>query len=302
MMAGHRNCWIEGRNFHRDKEQEQFERLQRSGQDGADNEGEEEEEDADDEAGQKSCSSSTGCGMVLRPDPPGRWWTDPAESWLYEDDPDDGILTDDPNYEYQSASDNEILEYDSEASGDGGIFENDKDIDDREVEEWLFKIPGPDPPEFDTEFLPLDSPLGAPLYFKLDNGMHQANEAALEKARRLEHVGGPGCRHDQAYIGKHISTEEMRGCHTVQGILWKEPGSKPRPDDLEFEHGSNYFLTGIAERMPSSGTWLDCYPVRYGADDHVTAETNFVLETVSSHLYSVLLCCLTFVCSSTPIP
>jgi hypothetical protein len=273
-----------------DKEQKEFERLQRCGEND-----EEEEEEEEEEAGQKSCSSSTGCGMVFRPDPSGLWWEDPAAFWLYEDDPAEGILTDDPNYEYQGASDYEILEYDSQASGDEGISENAKDVDNlerTEAEEWLFKVPGPDSPEFDTEFLPLDSPLGAPLYFKLNNGGRQANVAALAKASRLEHIGGPGCRHDQAYIGKHISTEEMRGCHTVQGILWKKPGSKPQSDDLEFEHESHYFLTGIAERMPSSGTWLDCYPVRYGADDRVTTETNFVLETVSSPFYPVVLCYL----------
>lgn len=285
MRSGHKNHWIQGRHFHRDKEQKQFECSQR----GADDDEEEDEGEEDEDKDElKSCSSSTGCGMVLRPDPLGRWWEDPAEFWLYEDDPEDGILADDPSYEYQSDPDYEILEYSSESSQDEHISNSDDmNIDESgpaEVQEWLFKITGPDPPEFDTEFQPLDLPLGAPLSFKTGR-VQTANPAAIDKALRLEHVGGPGCRHCEAYIGKHISVEEMRGCHTVQGILWKKPGLKPRSDDLEFEHGSSYFLTGIAEKMPSSGSWLDFYPVRYGADNYIEAETNFVLETVSPLSY-----------------
>ncbi|CAI7625942.1 unnamed protein product [Penicillium pancosmium] len=290
-MSGHRNQWVQGRQFHRDKEQKEFERSQRGGDDDEEEEEEGEEEDEDkDEL--KGCSSSTGCGMVLRPDPSGRWWEDPAEFWLYEDDPEYGILADDPSYENQSDPDDEILEYNSEASGDEQISKsggmNIDECEPAEVQEWLFKVTGPDPPEFDTEFQPLDSPLGAPLYFRTGR-MHTMNPAAFNKTLRLEHVGGLGCRHDQAYIGKHISVEEMRGCHTVQGILWKRPGLKPRSDDLEFERGSTYFLTGIAEKMPASGSWLDFYPVRYGADNYIEAETNFVLETTQEQLRSIAL-------------
>ncbi|KAJ5626040.1 hypothetical protein N7510_002349 [Penicillium lagena] len=285
MMSGLRNQWVQGRQFHRDKEQKQFERSQRDGDDDEEEEeGEEEDEDKDE---QRSCSSSTGCGMVFRPDPLGRWWEDPAEFWLYEDDPEGGILADDPSYEYQSDPDHEILEYSSDASGDGDDMRIDE-CEPAEVQEWLFKVTGPDPPEFDTEFLPLDSPLGAPLYSRTGR-VHTVNPAAFDKTLRLEHVGGLGCRHYEAYIGKNISIEEMRGCHTVHGILWKKPGLKPRSDDLEFERGSNYFLTGIAEKMPPSGSWLDFYPVRYGADNDIEAETNFVLETTQEQLRSIAL-------------
>ncbi|KAJ5819600.1 hypothetical protein N7474_005191 [Penicillium riverlandense] len=291
MKSGHRNQWIQGRQFHKDKEQKQFERSQRGGDDDEEeDEGEEEDEDTYE---LKSCSSSTGCGMVLRPDPLGRWWEDPAEFWLYDDDPEGGILVDDPSYEYQSDPDHEILEYSSEASGDEQISKrDDMNIDESgpaEVQEWLFKVTGPDPPEFDIEFQPLDSPLGVPLYFRTGR-VCTVNSAAFDKTLlRLEHVGGPGCRHYEAYVGKHISVEEMRGCHTVQGILWKKPGLKPRSDDLEFERESSYFLTGIAEKMPPSGSWLDFYPVRYGADNYIEAETNFVLETTQEQLRSVAL-------------
>ena len=292
MFSGHRDRWIEGRDFHNDKEQKQFERLQHPDNDAEEDQEEQPNNDGDE---RNSCSSSTGCGMVFRPEPT-------AGSWLYDDDPED-----DPRYEYQTASEHETLEYDSEASDHEAFMEDDNmDVDNNSgnsilgVDGWLFQVSGSQgpqgaqTPEFDTEFLPLDTPLGAPLYFRTETGGHQVNLAAHARASQFEHVAGLGCRNSQAYIGKRISTDEMRGCHTVQAILRKPPGSKSRSDDLEFERGSDYFLTGIAEMMPSSGAWLDCYPVRYGADNYVEAETDFVLEMVSFPFYP---CCSLHLCA-----
>ena len=250
MAHGRRYPWGQERKFHWDEEQKCGTEVGKHPED---------EYEADPEP----CSSSTGCAMVFRPNPD--WWQ--VEDWsLYEDDPSDNT------YEYQSASDNE-------EAPDMGIDDN---TGPTEKDEWLFKVTGPDPPEFDTEFLPLNTPLGMPLYFSPDNGWFEFNNEAWEKQSRFEHIAGPDCQYSQAYFGKNISVEEMRGCHTVQGILQKPPASKSRLDDFDFERGSNYFLTGLAEEMPSSGSWLDFYLVRYGASDHIDAETNFVLETVSS--------------------
>lgn len=293
-LCGLRTDWVKGRCFHQDNEQQRYKRQQMqkfaTDEDNAAAAGE--KDDGDDEVGdRRGCSSSTGCGIVNRPDPMGRWWDvlDPR-LWQYKNDPENGIAIDDPSYEYQSASDNEILEYDSEASGDE-LSENDAmgidESDPTDVQEWSFKVSGSEPPEFDTEFLPLNAPLGMPLYFTLEKNVFQSNIPAFNKSRGYEHVAGPGCRNRDAYLGKYISVEEMRGCSTVQCILWKKPGSSARSDDFGFERESSYFLTGVAETMPSSGTLLDFYPVRYGADDYIDAETDFVLNRVSYSFHSM---------------
>jgi hypothetical protein len=48
------------------------------------------------------------------------------EPLVYEDDPENGILKRDPDYEYQSDSDYGLLEYDSDANDDDCL--QDKDV------------------------------------------------------------------------------------------------------------------------------------------------------------------------------
>ena len=204
------------------------------------------------------------------------------EPLLYEDDPENGILKSDPDYEYQSDSDCELLEYDSDANDDEHLQDEDVILTEKESADqpkWIFKVSGPDHPEYDTEFLPLSTSLGESLFYPIGSGAVRTNEGARHKARCYEHIGGPGCQNRQAYLGAHISVEEMRGCHTVQCIVPKKEGWESRSDDVEFERDSQYVLTGVADRMPSSGSRLKFAPVRYGVDN-IEAETNFVLETV----------------------
>jgi hypothetical protein len=219
--------------------------------------------------------------MIFRPSVSGTFLPEPL---LYEDDPESGDLTGDPDYEYQSDTDYESLEYDSDGSDDEHLEDDDASPAEKESADepkWTFKVSGPDHPEYDTEFLPLTTPLGDTLYHQIDPQTIRMNVEAHHKARCFEHIAGPDCQNRQGYLGKHISVEEMRGCHTVQCILPKKQERKHRVDGLEFERESQYILTGVADHMPSSGSDLRFAPVRYGIDN-IAVETDFVLETVCS--------------------
>ncbi|KAE8141639.1 hypothetical protein BDV38DRAFT_190483 [Aspergillus pseudotamarii] len=258
---GGRGGWIEGRDFTWDEEDE--------------------EEQAIYQSEYERCSSETGCCMALRgPELYGNFTPKPR---LYADDPVGGIHRCDPNYEYQSEPDNEPLEYDSEAcDGDDGSMDMRRN-EYTEDPEWTFKVQGPDQPEYDTEFYPLSTKLGESLYIINDNGSRTMNREAYNRSRCYEHIAGPDCRNILGYLGRNISTEEMRGCHTVQCILAKRQDWEPRPDDLAFERESQYHLTGVAEIMPSSGDGLKFAPVRHGVDN-IRAETEFLLETSQEEL------------------
>ncbi|KAB8226708.1 hypothetical protein BDV33DRAFT_227071 [Aspergillus novoparasiticus] len=258
---GGRGGWIEGRDFTRDEESE--------------------EEQAQYRREYENCSSETGCCMVLR-DPEFYGFFTPKPR-LYDDDPADGIYEDDPDYEYESESDNEPLEYDSEASNGEDVGKDMRHNECTDDPEWTFKVQGPDPPEYDTKFHPLSTKLGESIYIIDEDGSRTMNRDAYYRSRCYEHIAGPDCRNAQGYLGKNISAEEMTGCHTVQCILAKREDWEPRPDDLEFEQKSRYHLTGVAENMPSSGYGLKFAPVRHGIDN-IQAETEFLLETSQEQL------------------
>ncbi|RAQ45561.1 hypothetical protein AFGD_005874 [Aspergillus flavus] len=258
---GGRGGWIEGRDFTRDEESE--------------------EEQAQYRREYENCSSETGCCMVLRDAEFYGFFTPTPR--LYDDDPMDGIPGDDPDYEYESQSDNEPLEYDSGAS-DGGVVGMDMRYGEcADDPEWTFQVQGPDQPEYDTMFYPLSTKLGESIYIINEDGSRTMNRDAYNRSRCYEHIAGPDCRNTQGYLGKNISAEEMTGCHTVQCILAKREDWEPRPDDMEFEHKSRYHLTGVAENMPSSGYGLKFAPVRHGIDN-IQAETEFLLETSQEQL------------------
>ncbi|KAE8406853.1 hypothetical protein BDV37DRAFT_291569 [Aspergillus pseudonomiae] len=119
------------------------------------------------------------------------------------------------------------------------------------------------------------------LFFEMDDGhlptvgqILPMGERLEEKAGRigirrahLEHVAGPGCRSTLGYSGTTISPEEIRGCHTGQGLVYRNGDEESAPDDLECESDSDYFLSGLVDYMPYVGSvGGDVFPARHGYD------------------------------------
>ena len=81
----------------------------------------------------------------------------------------------------------------------------------------------------------------------------------------FEHVAGPGCSHSRGYGGFAIAFEEMKGCRNVQFLRPKSEGLwREEAEDAEWEREGGYFLTGVGEGDPGSGTGVRLSPVRRG--------------------------------------
>lgn len=206
------------------------------------------------------CVSEDGCSMVYRGDPFIAWRRGEPELL-------DGVVDEeeDPTYEYESASDDGNLEYDSDATDEGaGMEEEEADNGDSDLEdqEWIFRI-YPIPTVHD-EFLPLHQE--PEKKYDSDDSSDEAYEYSnqvRETLRGFEHIAGLGCKNTQGYHGHRISLEEMRGCHTVQCLLRKGNGWVPTSDDLECELEGQYYLTGLSDHMPSGGSILRFAPGRH---------------------------------------
>jgi hypothetical protein len=113
------------------------------------------------------------------------------------------------------------------------------------------------------------------------NGVNSGNLKPIRKIDWLaqgnslgEHIAGPNCEDTQGYNGNRISAEEMRTCTTVQCLVEKAsqmrdwlPEWASEPQDEDFERESNYFLSGLGDRI---GSWEDdgfCYPRRHGVGE-----------------------------------
>jgi hypothetical protein len=209
------------------------------------------------------CTPEDGCSAVYRGDP---YYTRREPDLL-----DDVDEEEDPTYEYESASDNDVLEYDSDA-GDEDVDmreeeSNSEETDDEEPE-WIFSVYPPPAPAYDTEFLPLD-PRPDKTYDSDDGSSEAYNymKRAQEATEKLEHIAGHGCKNTQGYHGGRISMEEMRNCQTVQCLLGKNDEWALESGDLDCEFESNSYLTGLDDHMPSSGGIIRFTPVRHGARD-----------------------------------
>lgn len=96
----------------------------------------------------------------------------------------------------------------------------------------------------------------------------------------MEHIAGPDCANNGGYGGHRISVEEMRGCCTLQCLIYKEQGWEPEPDDQEWELQGDYFLSGLGDRMPSRDMGSpDVTPARHGV---YNAWADTCIWTVSS--------------------
>lgn len=83
-----------------------------------------------------------------------------------------------------------------------------------------------------------------------------------------EHIAGPGCEMRGAYNGNNISAQQMHGCKTMQALARKERGWMIASDDLSFEKESHYYLTGLANDLPSRDSGSATFvPHRHDAED-----------------------------------
>lgn len=191
---------------------------------------------------------------------------------LEEEDSDDG------NYETESDTDDEILEYDSSASDneDGhGSDEEEEGSDDSFTR--AFSVWGPTPADDEMERLPLSTLDG------LSDDTATGGPSATNKACEYEHIAGPTCQHLGGYHGDKISAEEMRGCTTIQCLIAKPDDRQPLRDDLAFEQVSAYHLTGLAEDITSSGKVEFSPPPRHWVYDIVAGnDTNPIQVRISS--------------------
>ncbi|KAL2860038.1 hypothetical protein BJX68DRAFT_224201 [Aspergillus pseudodeflectus] len=216
--------------------------------------------------------------------------------------PDNESSHSDPDYIYESVGEDEDgpLEFDSDANlsedefshgkmevdseGDDDDDEDDDDVGSKADQEWIFRAK-PIIPEFDTEFLPVDAPATDPL--KEEEGFNNQGMQPLRLIQRHhEHIAGPGCVNTEGYLPHAISTEEMRNCHTVQCLLRKPRNWQPAAaaDDMNFEKDSEYFLTGLADRMPT-GLWdMEVEPARYGVGAGWQSQSAFYIETTQEEL------------------
>lgn len=207
------------------------------------------------------CGPDSGCCIALRaPD---------NEKRTEEDDErqDDS----DSDYEYQSQEEDEAYEYESDASAsepeqgvemDAGD-ESEEDMspqgDSMNLRTWL-ALRSERGRKQDV-FLPLPQ---ANRKSRTARKGGDASDGSLNH-NHMEHIAGPGCRDNRGYHGFAISFEEMNGCKTLQCLERKTNTWMQQPDDQDFERDSNYFLSGLCDRMPSRD--IDCprvTPARHG--------------------------------------
>lgn len=81
--------------------------------------------------------------------------------------------------------------------------------------------------------------------------MHPGDRFQDKSTCEYEHIAGSSCEVKRGYNGHQIRAEEMFACKTVQCLAHKANHWQPEPDDPEFEQDSRYFLSGLADYMPS---------------------------------------------------
>lgn len=80
----------------------------------------------------------------------------------------------------------------------------------------------------------------------------------------FQHLAGPGCASIDGYSGYRISVEEMQGSRAVQALAKKGEDWQPEADDESFEVESQFFLTGVGDKIPDSGRLQGIRPARHG--------------------------------------
>ncbi|KAF7958362.1 hypothetical protein EAE96_001911 [Botrytis aclada] len=179
----------------------------------------------------------------------------------YYSDPDESFLKDHISEASSKLEDHQDTQADSrmeidDCKGDGN---SDSDEETKRYHEWLS--------EYDQHKF-----LHPPKFEKI---MMTDEEARSEQwENKFTHLPGPKCSGSKAYNGHFTTAQEMKGCTTVQCLVYKDNNWSPSPDDEDFELEGDVFLSGLGDYMPSrdSGNVV-LTPARHGLDDDVYADT-----------------------------
>jgi hypothetical protein len=264
------------------------------------------------------CVASDGCSLVRRlvVDTMGQFPSggeeeqseqvaDDIESrWRGEEDREDGDYieesSEDENHEYESDDDLVASDQDEDVVMDdynSGEHQN-------EWREFLLgKAPDGkiDSATSETQYLPINylREMGQSNTEKRTGKIRSANirsyllmivHSVSDDGRLIiyEHIAGPACKAGLGYNGNIITAEEMRGCNTFQCLVDKRninyQLSKYEESDVDYERTSNYFLSGLSNRMPSrdTGSQSSLVPPRHGVTeivgDNVPWTVSFMLK------------------------
>ncbi|KIN03069.1 hypothetical protein OIDMADRAFT_102868 [Oidiodendron maius Zn] len=218
------------------------------------------------EAKCRLCGISFNIGRIRKAGEPRSdgWQSTGDSNTKYDEDDEDD--EDDLDYVYESAEEDDY-EFESDVELLGPLSEGDADVETNNDEDEYWpdhiignppwgQIQGPVPGHDPEELLPLDTYKGE----EKERGLHSPRPEFM-----YEHIAGPNCQDYQGYNGNLISVEEMRGCNTLQCLMWKNDDWQAEPDDMEFELSSRCFLTGISDHMPSRDVGgLIVIPARHG--------------------------------------
>ncbi|KAB8229395.1 uncharacterized protein BDW43DRAFT_303142 [Aspergillus alliaceus] len=152
-------------------------------------------------------------------------------------------------YEYVSdyeSTDDKMLEEPEEDTTE----ENDEDnIENQWYSDWLSSFPPPEEASGEPIWTLDTAPKNHIILPVPENG--EVPESSVWEP--VEHIAGPDCSEVNAYSGRKISLEEMRGCRTAQCLIHKGSCGRWQPDGLEqdWERSGDFFLSGLCDGMPS---------------------------------------------------
>lgn len=214
--------------------------------------------------------------------------------WAHEDDPDDS------DYVYESEEEDEAYEYEEDddkvEDQDDGLEEPSEEVG--QTRAWIdaFRA-APQMPHtaedcVEEAFIPLFDPArggdGDPEHgsdadyvpsgvFPPDfheEGARRTDHYLLGRLNygakerySVEHIAGKRCLNVCGYSGHRISLEEMKGSNTLQCLAKKGSDWQPEANDQSFESVGTYFLTGLADYMPSrDDNSPKVFPPRHGLE------------------------------------
>lgn len=176
------------------------------------------------------------------------------DNFDYESDHDDGS-----DYVYQSDSDEEPYEYDSDDSVVYHEEEYTPVCNDELYQEWLKTI-------WEERYARLRSvdPQSEVLLLIEPVEISRHEEDHQHYTAKLEHIAGPECMDPSGYNGHRLGVEEMKGCRTVQCLIWKDEHWKSEPDDQDFETHGKHCLSGLTDSLDTDGRRSPLRPGRHG--------------------------------------
>ncbi|KAE8356231.1 hypothetical protein BDV28DRAFT_127619 [Aspergillus coremiiformis] len=152
-------------------------------------------------------------------------------------------------YEYDSGHesiDEMVLD---EADKDNMEEKDDRDLESHRYSEWLSTVLMPEELKGEPVWVVAAAEKKHTILPVPQNGEVPENSST----EPVEHIPGPQCTEVNAYSGRRISLEEMRGCRTAQCLIHKSTIGTWAPDglDQDWELSGDYFLSGLCDGMPS---------------------------------------------------